>query len=76
MQDLLTKVLPFLFTVAFYFMCVGVCLHVCLFTMYAVACRGQKKTSDFLERELQTVVKCSVGARNQTLALYESSWCS
>lgn len=38
------------------------------------ACRGQKKTSDFLELELQSVVRCRVGARNQTLALYESSW--
>lgn len=53
------------------------CLPACM-TLHHVcsACRGQKKTSDFLELELRTVVRCRVGARNQTPALYESSWCS
>lgn len=51
----------------FPFICVGICLHACS------AWRGQKKASDSLELELQTIVSCHVGARNQTLILCKSN---
>uniref|UniRef100_A0A8C8ULU8 Uncharacterized protein n=1 Tax=Peromyscus maniculatus bairdii TaxID=230844 RepID=A0A8C8ULU8_PERMB len=46
------------------------CLHVCL----GIVCipgshRSQKRRSDLLEMELQIIVRCHVGARNQTPVL-------
>ena len=50
--------------------CVSLC-HTC------VRCAGgQEKTLDSLELELQLVVSCHVGARNQTQVLWKSSRCS
>lgn len=37
---------------------------------------GQKKASDTLELEPQTVISLHVGSRNQTQVLLENIWCS
>jgi hypothetical protein len=38
--------------------------------------RGQKRASGPLELELQMIVSCCVGAKNQTQVLYRNSKCS
>ena len=38
--------------------------------------KNQKNESEALELELQTVVSCHVGARNQTLVVWKSNQCS
>lgn len=44
------------------------CLHACLCTMYKPgAHRGQEKTGDPLELEIQVAVSCHVDTENQTL---------
>ena len=46
-------------------MCMMLSLHVCLCIMHMLgSCGGQKKISDPLELESQTVVSCHVGAEN------------
>lgn len=49
-----------------YVMCMSICLHICLCTMYVCAyCLGdQKRTLGSLELELERVVRCFVGAEN------------
>lgn len=53
-------------------------LHVCYTTCPCVPCalRGQKKTSDSLELELQIVLNCHVGPRSQTQGLCKNNKCS
>lgn len=48
-------------------------LPVCLSTIVPGALGGQKRAPDCLELELQMVVSCPVGARNQTQFLWKMS---
>lgn len=52
------------------------CLCACLCTTFmSGASRGQKRTSDPLELELQIPVNCHVGARNRTWVFCKSNQC-
>lgn len=57
-------------------MCMAVCMHVCICTLYGQAVSGdQKKTLDSLELEFQMIVSCCVGAWNPNWNLYKSRHC-
>jgi hypothetical protein len=48
-------------------MCVVLCLHICLCTMYmSSALGGQKCVSEPLELELQMAMHCHMASGNQT----------
>ena len=50
------------------------CLHVCIYMCIClVTHRGQKRALEPLELELQMVVSCYVGARNQTWVLCKNN---
>lgn len=54
-------------------------MRACLYTMYDVPVSvegGQKKVSDPVEPQLQTVVNLFVGVGNQILVLCKNSKCS
>ena len=59
----------------FSFMCMSVCLHVCVFTTCGMcgAQGGQKRAWDLLELKVQMGVKCQGGAGNQSQVLRENS---
>lgn len=58
------------------FMCMAVCMHVCICTLYDQAVSGdQKKTLDSLEVEFQMIVNYCVGAWNPNWNLYKSRHC-
>lgn len=55
------------FDLGFFFFVFCKCVNVCMYTMCIPGkCGSQKQSLDALEWELQTVVRCSVGARNRT----------
>lgn len=64
------------YNIYIYFMCISVLpLCACVYTMCS-ALGSQKRALEFLELEIQIVVKCFVGARNWTLVLWKNSKCS
>lgn len=60
---------------------VYVCMSACIYVILPATCmpcalRGQKKTSDSLELELQIVLNCHVGPRSQAQGLCKNNKCS
>lgn len=69
--DLKTLFLRFAY---FDFMCLSVCLHICVYASYVCAAfKDQKKATDCLELKLQKAVSFHVAAGNPAQVLYKSS---
>jgi hypothetical protein len=72
-------VLPNLYVFIFKSVCVCVCVcGVCMYVCALLACRvceGHQRAADHLELELQMLVSCCVGARNQTRVLRKRMEC-
>lgn len=70
---------PLVLTSFFFFSFLRVQL-ICLYCVYPMcvsdAYGGQKAALDHLELEIQTIVKCHVGAENQTWVLCKNRQCS
>lgn len=58
---------PYFLLLLYYFIYMVVFLYMCLYSVYISGAHGeQKRVSDILKLELQTVVCCRVGAENGT----------
>ena len=60
-----------------YFICIVICLHVCVYIMgVPSARRGHGRALDSLGLDSQTCGNCHVGAETETQVLLKSSECS